>query len=222
MRLPPESRRDAVAVAGVQWSLTYVGFLGYIFAITTYRFPIGDVSIVFALIGLLMQKEPTSRARAPQGARVVLLLWAMVGYSVDALPAAGVRRLEIMVKLWLIALVAANALRTRDSRSGSSSSSGSRASRSIPCAARSSTTTSITRTLFGRAIWNYIFDESERPRGVLHPQLSHGARAATRSRRKGPVRLGARLGHGRGAVPDPAHEVARRIPRLRRLPAVRA
>jgi len=57
--LPPEVSADRWPWRGVQWSMTFVGFLGYIFAITTYRFQIGDVSIVIALIGLLMMKEPT-------------------------------------------------------------------------------------------------------------------------------------------------------------------
>jgi len=56
--LPPEVSSERWPWRGVQWSLTYVGFLGYIYAITTYRFPIGDVSIVLALIGLLTTKEP--------------------------------------------------------------------------------------------------------------------------------------------------------------------
>jgi hypothetical protein len=56
--LPPEIPAARWPWRGVQWTLTYVGFLGYIFSITTYRFPIGDVSIVVALIGLLTMKEP--------------------------------------------------------------------------------------------------------------------------------------------------------------------
>ena len=56
--LPPEVSTARWPWRGVQWTLTYVGFLGYIFAITTYRVPIGDVSIVVALLGLLTMKEP--------------------------------------------------------------------------------------------------------------------------------------------------------------------
>ena len=56
--LPPEVSSERWPWRGVRWSLTYIGFLGYIYAITTYRFPIGDVSIVLALIGLLTTKEP--------------------------------------------------------------------------------------------------------------------------------------------------------------------
>ena len=54
--LPSEISTERWPWRGVQWTLTYVGFLGYIFAITTYRFPIGDVSIVIALLGLLTMK----------------------------------------------------------------------------------------------------------------------------------------------------------------------
>src|SRR5439155_25375577 len=111
--LPPEIGAEKWPWKGVQWTLTYVGFLGYVFASTTYRFAIGDVSIVCALLGLLLQKEPLRIPGLLKG-RGLLILWSMVGYSMTQFPALVYARLEVVIKLWLIALVAANALRTRE------------------------------------------------------------------------------------------------------------
>ena len=110
--LPPEVSSERWPWRGVQWSLTYVGFLGYIFAITTYRFQIGDVSIVIALIGLLTMKDPIRVPGLLKGLGV-FLLWGMIGWAVSDYPSLVYVRIDLMVRLWLIALVAANALRTR-------------------------------------------------------------------------------------------------------------
>jgi O-antigen ligase len=90
----------------------YVGLLGYIATITTYRLAIGDVSMVLALLGLLMQKQKFRLPGLLAGLGV-FLAWCVVGYALTAEPAAVFLRLQTVGKLWLIALVAANALRTR-------------------------------------------------------------------------------------------------------------
>jgi putative inorganic carbon (hco3(-)) transporter len=98
---------------GVQWTVCYVGLLGYILAITTYRLPIGDISMVVALIGLAVQRE---RLRVP-GVLIGLglfLAWSAVGYTLTDEPQVVYLRLQTVGKLWLIALVASNALRTRE------------------------------------------------------------------------------------------------------------
>jgi O-antigen ligase len=67
---------------------------------------------VLALIGLLTMKEPIRVPGLLKG-HGVFLLWGMVGFALSRYPNAVYNRLDAMVKLWLIALVAANALRTR-------------------------------------------------------------------------------------------------------------
>ena len=52
----------------VGWTFMFVAFLGYIFAVTTYRLPIAELSMIAALIGLLLQRE---RLRLP-----AMLLWS--------------------------------------------------------------------------------------------------------------------------------------------------
>ncbi|HEX7976997.1 MAG TPA: O-antigen ligase family protein [Gemmatimonadaceae bacterium] len=189
--LPPEISTEKWPWKGVQWNLTYAGFLGYIFAITTYRFPIGDVSIVCALVGLLMQRE---KVRVPKfllglGA---LILWAMVGYSMTRYPALVFDKLQIVLKLWFIALVAANALRTRQQIRFFLTFW-------LACFAFYPVRGAIfnyyiyRETIFGRAIWNYIYSN---PNDlalycILQLAMAFGLNAIEQ---KGPVRLGARLG----------------------------
>jgi probable O-glycosylation ligase (exosortase A-associated) len=113
----PEKKVEDIAEhrmpwTGVSWTLVYVGLLGYVFAITTYRFPIGDISMALALIGLLTQRD---RFRVPGilTGLGVFLIWCVIGYALTRDPALVYARLQIVGKLWMIGLVAANALRTR-------------------------------------------------------------------------------------------------------------
>ena len=189
--LPAEMSAERWPWKGVQWTLTFTGFLGYIFAITTYRFQIGDVSIVLALIGLLTMKEPIRVPGLLKGLGV-FLLWGVIGYALSDYPALVYARLDQMVKLWLIALVAANALRTRAQV------------RFflffwLACFALYPVRGALfnyyvyRETLFGRALWNYIFSNPNDLAAYCILQLSM-ALGLYALELKGPVRLGARLG----------------------------
>ena len=217
--LPPEVSAQRWPWRGVQWTLTFVGFLGYIYSITTYRFPIGDVSIVVSLIGLLTMKEPVRVPGLLKGLGV-FLLWAMMGYAMSNFPALVYPKLDAMVRLWLISLVAANALRTRQQL------------RFflvfwLACFAIYPVRGALFNyylygeKLAGRAIWNYIFNNPNDLAAfcILQLSMAFGVNALEA---KGPVRFGARLGLARDPAVDPAHEVARRLHRIRRVPAVHA
>lgn len=117
---PPAAapRRWAIAAGydwpwrGVSWSLTYVAFLAYIFVITTYRVPGGDVAMALALFGLPFLPRP----RVP-GVLIwmgAFLVWAAVGGFQSAYPASVQKDLLAFAKLWLVALVAFNALSTKE------------------------------------------------------------------------------------------------------------
>jgi len=189
--LPPEVSTRRWPWRGVQWTLTYVGFLGYIFAITTYRVPIGDVSIVVALIGLLTMKEPIRVPGLLKGLGL-FLLWGMIGYALSDYPDLVFDRLNQLVKLWLIALVAANALRTREQIRfflvfwlacfGL-----------YPVRGALFNYYLYHENLFGRAIWNYIFSNPNDLAAYCILQLSM-ALGLNALEGKGPVRLGTRLG----------------------------
>jgi len=189
--LPPEVSAERWPWRGVQWTLTFVGFLGYIFSITTYRFQIGDISIVVALIGLLTMKEPVRVPGLLKGLGV-FLLWAMMGYAVTNYPAFVYERLDQGVRLWLIALVAANALRTRQQL------------RFflvfwLACYALYPVRGALFNyylygeKLFGRAIWNYIFRNPNDLAAycILQLSMAFGVNALEA---RGPVRLSARIG----------------------------
>src|SRR4051812_18527002 len=63
---------------GVDFTLIFIGFLGYVLAITTYRLPIGNVSMAVALLGLLIQRD---RFRMP-GLLIglgIFLIWGVIG-----------------------------------------------------------------------------------------------------------------------------------------------
>lgn len=189
--LPPEISTERWPWRGVHWTLTFVGFLGYIFSITTYRLPIGDISIVVALIGLLTMKEPVRVPGLLKGLGV-FLLWAMMGYAMTNYPALVYPKLDQLVRLWLIALVAANALRTRQQV------------RFflvfwLACYALYPVRGALFNyylygeKLFGRAIWNHAFNNPNDLAAFSILQLSM-AFAVNALEAKGPVRLSARLG----------------------------
>jgi O-antigen ligase len=189
--LPPEISAERWPWRGVQWSLTYVGFLGYIFAITTYRFQIGDVSIVVALLGLLTMKEPVRVPGLLKGLGV-LLLWGAVGWALSDYPGLVYMRLNLMVKLWMIALVASNALRTREQvRFFLVFWLGCFAL--YPVRGAFFNYYVYGETLAGRALWNYIFSNPNDLAAYCILQLAM-ALGLYAIEAKGPVRLATRVG----------------------------
>jgi probable O-glycosylation ligase (exosortase A-associated) len=97
---------------GVQWSPTYVAFLWYIAVITTYRVPGAAVAMAVGLISMFASRD---RLRFPTllGWLAMFIAWAAVAYPVTRFPEVVQERLTDLTKVWLIALVAANVLRTR-------------------------------------------------------------------------------------------------------------
>lgn len=97
---------------GVEWSLTLVGFLLYLLVITSYRLPVGDVAILMALGGVVLQRE---KLRFPPylGCLCAFGVWALVSSTQSRFPDWVSPQLTNVLKLCLIVLVAANALRTQ-------------------------------------------------------------------------------------------------------------
>lgn len=96
----------------VEWSVGYVAFLAFTFAIITYMVPIGEAAMVVALIGVVFQRG-TFRMPAPLVVFGLFVVWAAVGYFSTPYPTVVSEELTGLLKLWLIALVAVNVLRTR-------------------------------------------------------------------------------------------------------------
>jgi O-antigen ligase len=186
VRVLVETFAERLPWRGVNWSITYVGFLGYLFAITTYRLPIGNVSMIVGLLGLLMQPE---RVRVPGILKglAVFLLWCTIGYAVTDYPQMVNERLQLAGKLWFVALVAANALRTRAQIRFAIVFW-------LGCFAMYPVRGSIfnyylyKETVAGRASWNYIFANPNDVAAYCVLQLSL-ALGLLSVERKGPVRL---------------------------------
>ena len=97
---------------GVRWTIPFVAFLGYTLAVTSYRFPIAEVSVLAGLLGVLLVRD---KMRFP---RVILvlggyLLWASLGYTQTQFPELVGDKLLNLARVWLIILLAANAVRSR-------------------------------------------------------------------------------------------------------------
>ena len=111
-RAKSSARAAAQTILGdVQWTPAYVGLLAYIFAIVTFRLPIGEAAIILALVGIAVQRE---RLRFPPLLVwfSVFLLWALLGYAQSTYRPVVLEGWINFGKLWLIALVMVNALRT--------------------------------------------------------------------------------------------------------------
>jgi len=98
--------------AQVRWTIVFVAFLAYVFAITTYRLPIGNIAMLAGLAGLAFQP---GEFRFPRlliwfGA---FILWCAIGYVRTPYPAPVWDRLVDFLKLWAVIVVAVNALRSR-------------------------------------------------------------------------------------------------------------
>ncbi len=147
-------RANGMPWQNVGWSVSLIGLLGYIWAVTTYAVPIGQASMIVAIVGLAMQRESL---RFPPFLWIfaAYLGWAFVGASMTDYPRQVSLRIELLWKVGLIALVAVNALRTRAQQ------------RLFMFVFLGAFALYPTRgalfnyfggyTVFGRAIWNYIY-----------------------------------------------------------------
>ena len=95
----------------VNWSLMYLALLGYLWVVITYSFQGASIFMATALVGLLLEGE--ARLPAIPSLYAAFLAWGALGYFGSPYPSAVLDRLDIGWKLGLIALVAANSLRTR-------------------------------------------------------------------------------------------------------------
>lgn len=113
---PPAGASDdnpaGTIVGAPEWTLVYVGFLLYIFAVVTYRFPIATPAMILATVGLFVQREKL-RLPLAVGLFGVYILWGLIGYTQTQYPQVVWERIVLLSKVWLIMLVAVNALRSR-------------------------------------------------------------------------------------------------------------
>ncbi len=195
---PPATRAQLVSLGeyvrhvashfrNVEWSLSFIGVLLYIFVTTTYRLPVGDVAMACALFGLFLLR---GQLRFPQSAILyfAFLIWACVGLMLSPYPTVVVEEIWNGVKVGLILLATVNALRSRSQIRffivfflacfGSHP-------------ARGTVINYLTGNAdFGRAAWNYIYENSNDMAALTLLQLSM-ALGLIMTERKGIIRLGA-------------------------------
>ena len=175
----------------VCWTIVFVAFLGYIFAITTYRLPIGNLAMLAGIGGLAFQRD---RFRFPQlliwfGAFV---LWCAIGYVRTSYPAPVWDKLIDLLKLWAVILVAVNALRSRAHiRFFSVFFLGCFAL--FPLRGAFFNYFFYRSTLFGRAIWNYVYSNPNDLAALAILQLAMVA-AVLSLERRGWIKRAAQVG----------------------------
>lgn len=173
--------------ANIEWSLAYVGILLYIFVTTTYRVPIGDVAMACALFGLFLLR---GSLRFPPAALLyfALLIWSIAGLMLSPYPSVVAEALWNGAKVGLILLAIVNALRTRAQIRffiifflacfGSHP-------------ARGTIINYLTgNTEFGRAAWNWIYENPNDMAALTLLQLSMAV-GLLFTEKKGIFRLGA-------------------------------
>jgi O-antigen ligase len=98
--------------ADVQWTVPLVAYLAFIFAITSSRWPIGNIAIAAGLVGLAMNRR---QLRIPNFLIwfAIFIGWSAIGYIRTPYPEPVWDRLVELVKVWAIVLVGVNALRSR-------------------------------------------------------------------------------------------------------------
>jgi O-antigen ligase len=111
-RAPSFRLRDLPLLGSVDWSLSYVAFLAYIFAIVTYRLPIGTGAMVTALVALPLEKRPL-RFPPVLGWTLALLGWAWLGWTTTDYPGVVYDTVVEFTKVAGIILVAVNVLTSR-------------------------------------------------------------------------------------------------------------
>jgi O-antigen ligase len=157
----------------VRWSLLLMAFFVYLFIVTTYRIPGGNVAMAVALVALVFQRQSL---RVPPtllwlGAFAV---WAGLGYFSTQHPDVVGEQLVNLGKLWLIALVASNAIRTRNQIRFFMVFF-------LGCFALFPMRGALVNyfiahyTTFGRALWNYIYSNPNDLAALCLLQLSMAA-----------------------------------------------
>src|SRR5436309_937399 len=93
------------------WTPVFIAFLAYAFVILTYRVPIGTAVMAAALMGLILQRHAV-RVPTFLWLYAAWLGWSGVGLVTSDYSEAVQLTLIEQIKVLLVALVAANALRT--------------------------------------------------------------------------------------------------------------
>lgn len=97
---------------GVEWTPAFIGFLGYLFATITFKFPIGTVSMATALLTLPLEKKAL---RMPPVAlcAIGLVAWSFVGVATTTYHETVLDAVTEFAKVCAVIFVGLNVLTTR-------------------------------------------------------------------------------------------------------------
>jgi putative inorganic carbon (HCO3(-)) transporter len=139
------------------WSVSFVGVLVYIFSAVTYRLPLVIPGMVLALLGLLMERRVTVPFFVILFAAYVA--WAAASYTSSVDPAGTLAETIVLAKVFVICFVIANV--TRDGWRMRLFMVFFLACFALYPVRGTFVNFFIVRyTLFGRALWNYIYSNS--------------------------------------------------------------
>jgi putative inorganic carbon (hco3(-)) transporter len=98
-------------LSNVQWTPAFVGLLAYVFSVVTYRAPLATPGLGLALVAIVLGG---AKIRVPPVLIAFggFIFWAFIGYTQTDYAWAVWERLILLGKLWLLAFVVVNALRT--------------------------------------------------------------------------------------------------------------
>jgi probable O-glycosylation ligase (exosortase A-associated) len=99
-------------LAGLEWSLSFVAFLAYVFVITTYTVAVGTVAMTVALLALPLEARPL-RLPSFTICLAALLGWAFVGWGSTEYPTLVWDSTVEFAKICAVVFVAVNVLTTR-------------------------------------------------------------------------------------------------------------
>ena len=97
--------------SGIQWSLSFIAFVVYVFATTSFKLPIGTASaaMIVALVTLPLERGPL---RLPLVAilALALVLWSFVGWTTTDYPIIVYDKITEFAKIIAVIVVAVNVL----------------------------------------------------------------------------------------------------------------
>ena len=96
----------------VNWTPLFVAFVLFIFMTTSYRLNIGSAVMAIGVFGVCLQRD-SIRFPLPLLLFGAFILWSYFSFSHWVFREVTFEHLIDLDKVWLIGLVAANALRTR-------------------------------------------------------------------------------------------------------------
>lgn len=107
----PVAETSFLGLPRFDWSLTLVGFCVFTFVVVTYRIRVAEIGIAIGVMGLLFQRGGL-KIPAPVWLYMAFVLWAFIASLGSSFPEIAREQIIERLKLVIVMVVAVNALRT--------------------------------------------------------------------------------------------------------------